>query len=436
VTRQTAAASARPGLLRVLGRWDLLALVINGIVGAGIFGLPAKVHALLGLYGLLAILVCAGVIGLVILCFAEVASRFNETGGPYVYASTAFGPVVGFLTGWLFWVARVAGGCAICSLLLQYIAYFDPALNQGLGRAMTAAGIIGALVAINYFGIGIATMVANGLTFGKLAALLIFVTFGLMHINPAAFNDIPLPSTARFAQSVLLLTFAFVGWESVVVLAGEARNPQRDLPIALVGGVCAVGILYFFIQLVCIGTLPQLAASERPIVDASRLFIGPAGATLITIGAVLSMVGTLSVTMLTISRMPYAIASAGQLPGWLAAVHPRYRTPHVAVLVSGMLVLGLTLSSSFVYLLTVSAIARLLVFAVGCASLPKLRRMPAVRPACFAVPGGALFPCAALLLIAWLLASSSWAETFDVAMLSSLGAIFYALGRWRARRMR
>lgn len=397
MTRQTAAASARPGLLRVLGRWDLLALVINGIVGAGIFGLPAKVHALLGLYGLLAILVCAGVIGLVILCFAEVASRFNETGGPFVYASTAFGPFVGFLTGWLFW-----GGCAICSLLLQYIAYFDPALNQGLGRAMTAAGIIGALVAINYFGIGIATMVANGLTFGKLAALLIFVTFGLMHINPAAFNDIPLPATARFAQSVLLLTFAFVGWESVVVLAGEARNPQRDLPIALVGGVCAVAILYFFIQLVCIGTLPQLAASERPIVDASRLFIGPAGATLITIGA----------------------------------VHPRYRTPHVAVLVSGVLVLGLTLSSSFVYLLTVSAIARLLIFAVGCASLPKLRRMPAVPAACFAVPGGALFPCAALLLIAWLLASSSWAETFDVAMLWSLGAIFYAFGRRRARGMR
>jgi amino acid transporter len=223
-----------------------------------------------------------------------------------------------------------------------------------------------------------------------------------MHINPAAFNDIPLPATARFAQSVLLLTFAFVGWESVVVLAGEARNPQRDLPIALVGGVCAVAILYFFIQLVCIGTLPQLAASERPIVDASRLFIGPAGATLITIGA----------------------------------VHPRYRTPHVAVLVSGVLVLGLTLSSSFVYLLTVSAIARLLIFAVGCASLPKLRRMPAVPAACFAVPGGALFPCAALLLIAWLLASSSWAETFDVAMLWSLGAIFYAFGRRRARGMR
>ncbi len=197
-----------------------------------------------------------------------------------------------------------------------------------------------------------------------------------------------------------------------------------------------MAILYFFIQLVCIGTLPQLAASERPIVDASRLFIGPAGATLITIGAVLSMVGTLSVTMLTISRMPYAMASAGQLPAWLAAVHPRYRTPHVAVLVSGVLVLGLTLSSSFVYLLTVSAISRLLVFAVGCASLPKLRRMPAVPPPCFAVPGGALFPCAALLLIAWLLASSSWAETFDVAMLSSLGAIFYAFGRRRARRMR
>lgn len=133
------------GLLRALGRWDLLALVINGIVGAGIFGLPAKVQSLLGVYGIWAILVCAAIMALVILCFAEVASRFAQTGGPFVYASVAFGPFIGFLTGWVLWVARVTGACAICNLLLQYLAYVDPGWNQGIGRIVTASAIIGML---------------------------------------------------------------------------------------------------------------------------------------------------------------------------------------------------------------------------------------------------------------------------------------------------
>jgi amino acid transporter len=175
--------------------------------------------------------------------------------------------------------------------------------------------------------------------------------------------------------------------------------------------------------------VPELAASERPLVDAAGIFLGPAGATLITIGAMVAMVGTLNVTMLTISRVPYAMALAGQLPRVLGSVHPRYRTPHVAVVLSGILVLGLTLSSSFVYLLTVSTISRLMVFAVTCASLPKLRKMPLVPAARFILPGGSIIPCAALALIAWLLASSSWVESRDVAILMVLGSAVYAARR-------
>jgi amino acid transporter len=420
--------------LRALGRWDLLALVINGIVGAGIFGLPAKVQSLLGVYGLWAILVCAAIIGLVILCFAEVASRFVETGGPFVYAGAAFGPAAGFLTGWLLWVARVTGCCAIANLLLDYTAFFDSGWNEGAGRLVSAAVILGTPTAIHYFGIKRAALFGNIVTVGKLVPLLAFIAFGLWHMDTARFVHGAAPVNARFAEAVLLLGFAFVGWESVVVTAGETQNPQRDLPFALLAGLCAVAILYLLIQLVCIGTLPQLAQSQRPIVDAAGTFLGTRGASLITVGAMISMVGTLNVTMLTVSRVPYAMAAAGQLPRALAVIHPRYRTPHVSVVLCGVLVLALTLSGSFVYLLTVSTISRLLVFSVTCLSLPKLRRMPAVPAARFVLPGGPAIPLAALVLIGWLLASSSWAETRDVVILILLGALLYAIGRLRRKK--
>jgi basic amino acid/polyamine antiporter, APA family len=421
-------------LLRAIGRWDLLALVINGIVGAGIFGLPAKVHALLGVNGLWAIIVCALIMGLVVLCFAEVASRFTQTGGPFVYAATAFGPLTGFLTGWILLAARLTGCCAICSLLLRYAAYFGPGVNHGAGRILAAIIIVGTLTLVHVLGIKRAVLFGNIVTIGKLLPLLIFVAFGLPHVPLARFAQAAAPANAHFAQAVLLLGFAFVGWESVVVAAGETCDPQRDLPFALIAGLAAVAILYLLIQAVCIGTVPQLSTSQRPIVDAAAAFLGTAGAAFITVGAMISMVGTLNVTMLTISRVPYAMALAGQLPRALGQVHPRYRTPHVAVIISGVLVLGLTLSSTFVYLLTVSTISRLMVFAVTCASLPKLRKTTAVPAARFVLRGGWIIPGAALATIVWLLASTSWIESRDVTILMLLGGLVYAAGRGRAKR--
>jgi len=417
-----------------------LALVINGIVGAGIFGLPAKVHALLGVYGLAAIVVCAVIMGLVTLCFAEVASRFTETGGPFIYAGAAFGPLAGFVTGWLLWIARVTGCCAISTLLLNYLSDLSAALNQGAGRIATATVIIGGLTVIHVQGIRRAAFFGNLVTVAKLSPLLLFVAIGVFHTDWTRLQPADVPTPKNFAEAVLLLSFAFVGWESVVVAAGETHDPRRHLPRALLTGLAVVAVLYVLIQLVCIGTLPLLAQSQRPLVDAGRMFLGPLGALMITVGAAISMIGTLNGSMITISRLPYAMAAAGRLPRVLAAIHSRYRTPHVAVLLSGALVLGLTLTGQFVYLLTVSTISRLLVFAVTCAALPKLRRGPQhgaeVPPARFVLRGGVLVPGAALMLITWLLASSSFAETRDVALLTAFGALLYAVGRRRRKAAR
>jgi amino acid transporter len=424
-------APEEAGLVRALGRWDLLALVINGIIGAGIFGLPAKVQALLGVYGLAAIVVCAAIIGLVILCFAEVASRFTETGGPFIYAGVAFGPLSGFLTGWVLWIARVTGCCAICSLLLQYLADLGPAMNQGPGRIATATVIIGGLTVIHVQGIQRTASLGNVLTVAKILPLLLFVAVGLFHLDGTRLRPAGPPLNEHFAEAVLLLGFAFVGWESVVVAAGETQDPRRHLPWALIIGLVLVAVLYGLIQLVCIGTLPQLASSQRPLVDAGRTFLGPAGTLLITLGAAVSMLGTLNGSMITVSRLPYAMAVAGQLPRALAAIHARYRTPHVAVVFSALLVLGLTLSGQFVYLLTLSTVSRLLVFGITCAASIALRRSSGVPSANFLLPGGPVIPLAALMSIGWLLASSSFTSTRDVAALTAVGALFYAIGRRR-----
>ena len=407
--------------------------MINSIIGAGIFGLPAKVHALLGAYGLGGILVCAAIMGLAILCFAEVASRYSQTGGPYVYAAAAFGPLAGFLTGWALLVARVAGFCAITALLLHYLAYLAPAFDQGIGRIATATMVVAALTAINVVGIRQATNFGNLVTAAKLAPLLLFVGVGLFHVDWSQMGHAAVPGNGQFAQGVLLLSFTLVGWESVVVAAGEVRDPQRELPRALLAGLACVALLMACIQLVCIGTLPGLAASERPIVDAGATFLGHAGALLLTAGAAASMLGVLHVTMITITRVAYAMAADGQLPRVLATIHPRFRTPHVAVASCGLLVLALTLSGQFTYLVTVSATARLLVYAVTCAALPVLRRKGTVPPARFVLPGGPAIPAAALALIAWLLASSSFAATRDVVALTVIGALLYAAGQWQRR---
>lgn len=419
----------RRGLARELGRWDLVALVLNGIVGAGIFGLPSKVHALLGAWGIAAIAACALIMTLVILCFAEVSSRFSETGGPYVYVREALGPFAGFETGWLLWIARLTGICAIGNLMIQYLSFLDPALGSGWPRQLILVGTLGALTVLHITGVKRAALVGNVITIAKLAPLLIFVGVGLGAIEPARFDFSVRPSNANFSNAVLLLGFAFVGWETAVVAAGELRDPRRDTPFALLLGVGIVALLYTAIQVVSIGTLADLAGSERPLADASRTFMGSAGASFIVAGAVVSMLGTLNGGMLTVSRLPFAMAEQGQLPAVLAAVHPRYKTPVPSILLSAAIIMGLTLTSTYVYVLTISTIARLLVFAATCVSLPILRRTEQARPALFRLRGGLVIPAAALAFIVWLLASTSLKESRDVGIAALAGAIVYLIAR-------
>jgi basic amino acid/polyamine antiporter, APA family len=421
------AQPTQEGLVRGISRWSLIAVAINGIIGAGIFGIPSKVFAQTGAYSLLAFAVCAAVVVLIILCFAEVGSRFSATGGPYLYAREAFGAAVGFEVGWLLWLARLTAFAANCNLLVDYVGFFWPQAAAAYWREATIIAVVTLLTIVNLIGVRDTAMASNLFTVGKLIPMVLFIAAGLFFINPGNYSFAEAPGYAGFSQSVLMLIYAFTGFEMAVIPAGEIRDPRRDLPRAILTAIAVVAVLYIGIQFVCIGTLPTLATSQRPIADASALFLGRAGAALIAAGVIVSIIGNLNVLILAGSRLPFAMAEGGDLPRWLARTHPRFRTPHPAIWVTIAVMLGLTLWSSFGTQVKISAITRLLSYSVTCAALIALRKKSDAPPAAFKAPAGVAVAIASLVLAGWLLSNSTWPDARDTAIAAALGlAIFFA----------
>jgi APA family basic amino acid/polyamine antiporter len=412
-------------LVRGIRRWDLVAIAINGIIGAGIFGLPARVYSLIGTYSLIAFVVCALVVALIILCFAEVSSRFDDTGGPYLYAREAFQPAVAFEVGWLIWLARVTAFAANCNLMINYLSYFWLPATTPFWRASIIVFVVAVLAAINLLGIRQAAIVSNAFTIGKLVPIIIFIAAGLFFLNPQAYEFGPSPTTAAFSQSVLVLVYAFTGFEMATIPAGEVRDPKKSLPRALLIAIVVVAILYILIQVVCVGTLPGLAQSTKPLADAGSLFLGPAGGAIISAGAIISITGNLNILLLSGSRLPFAMAEQKQLPAFVGSIHRRFFTPYVSILITAALMLFLTLKSSFLTALTISTIARLVTYAATCLALPVFRARTDVPAAVFRLPGGTIIAILSLLLIVWLLLNSNLGEAEAAAWAGGAGLVIY-----------
>ena len=416
-------------LVRGIRRWDLVAICINGIIGAGIFGLPSRVYALIGTYSLIAFVACALVVALIILCFAEVSSRFEETGGPYLYAREAYQPAVAFEIGWLIWLARVTAFAANCNLLISYLSFFWSSANTPLWRALIIIFVVTVLAFINLLGIRQAAIVSNAFTIGKLVPIILFIAAGLFFLNPQAYELGPTPSTADFSKSVLLLVYAFTGFEMATIPAGEVRDPQRNLPRALLIAILVVAVLYIMIQVVCVGTLPGLGQSQKPLADAGSQFLGAAGGAIISAGAIISISGNLNILLLSGSRLPFAMAEQKQLPAVVGSIHRRFFTPWVSILITAGLMLFLTLKSSFLQALTISTIARLVTYAATCLALPLFRARGEAPAAAFRLPGGTVIAILSLLLIGWLLLNSSLDEAKTAAIAGAVGLAIY-LAYW------
>jgi basic amino acid/polyamine antiporter, APA family len=384
-------------LRRALGRWDLTAIGINQVIGGSIFLLPSQVAGILGAWSPIAVALM-GVVSLsVALCFAELASRFDGTGGPYLYARKAFGDFFGFEVGWMQWFTRAASQATIMAGTTVALGYYWPIVEAGWPRALFIVTLAAALAWVNVRGIRQGAILVNAFTIAKLVPLALFVIVGCFHVDPSRLTTLP-PLTVREALAgALLLIFMYGGYEVVPVPGGETIDPRRDVPFALIATIFVVTAVMTLTQAVAQGVLPDLAAHSTPIADAAGLFMGAAGALLVAMGSVLSMTGNNAGQVLTGARMIYALAEHGQLPGWFGRIHPRYCTPANAVVFTSTIATTLALSGSFAKLAVVAAFARLIMYAGSAAATLRLRRAPQdLRPATFVIPFGPVVPMIAI----------------------------------------
>ena len=416
---------SRPHLMRAVGLFSLTAIAVNGTVGSGIFVLPAQVAKFLGPAALVAYVIAALAMCLIVLCFAEVATLFDRSGGPYLYARAAFGDLVGFEIGWMLLLARLTSIAAISNAFAAYLGFFWPAAATGAGRVIVITASLAILAVINFRGVKHGTWVNNLLTVSKLATLLVFVAAGVFLLDPNRPPAWSMPQPAALQHASFLLIFAFGGFEFAVVPGEEIERPKRNLPIALLSAIAVVTVFYVLIQFVAQSTLPDLATSATPLASAARRFLGPVGGVLLTAGAVLSTTGTNTALMLVTPRILFAMAEGRQLPQIFAGVHPRYRTPYVSIVAAAVLGWASAMYSGFAALAAISAIARLLYYIATCAALLVLRRkMPDVARG-FRVPGGATIPVAAVALSIWLLMGSTKTQISISAATLVAGAVVY-----------
>ena len=311
-------------LVRAIGRWSLSALMINAIIGSGIFGLPSIVTQMLGRFGPWAYLLAAAGIGLVAACFAEVSSQFSEAGGPYLYARVAYGQFAGIQVAWLAWLVRLTSGAANANIFVQYFGGFMPAAQWRLLRVMVLLFLIGGLAAINVVGVKAGANLSNFLAAAKLLPLMIFIAAGLLlmrHENtlsgPVAVAVVP--GLRQWLSTVLLIVFALSGFEAALIPMGEARDVRHDAPFAIFFSLIICAGIYMLIQVVVLRALGLNSGGDRPLAQAASVFLGSGGAVLMQVGALISVYGNLSAMMLNVPRLTYALAERGDFPRYLAS---------------------------------------------------------------------------------------------------------------------
>jgi APA family basic amino acid/polyamine antiporter len=427
-------APAAPALRRALGRWDLTAIGVNQVIGGAIFLWPAQVAAEIGAWSPIGF-IFIGLLSLsVALCFAELSSRFDATGGPYLYTRAAFGSFIGFEVGWMQWFSRASSQASIMAATAVALGYYWPTLTAGWPRGVFLAVSTMAFAWINVRGVRQGAWVVNVLTVGKLVPLAIFIAIGLAFVEPARLTTLPPVTVHQALAAGLLLIFVYGGYEVVPVPAGEAVDPRRDVPFAMVATILSVMLIMTLTQVVAQGVLPDVAGHATPIADAAAAFLGASGALLIGVGSVVSMTGNNAGQVLSGSRMIFALAEHGQLPSFLARVHPRFRTPANAILFTSAVALTLALSGSFATIAVVSALARLLMYAGSAAATLRLRSRAcaeAVNPATFVAPLGPVVPAVAILVCAGLAAGATRQQLLGGFVALAIGAALFAVQQWR-----
>jgi basic amino acid/polyamine antiporter, APA family len=396
--------TATPTLIRAIGRWSMVALAVNSIIGSGIFGLPSVVAGLVGRFSPEAVLVAGVAMGVIVACYAEIASRFTETGGHYLYVREAFGRLAGLQVGWMNLLSRLTACAAAVNLLVISLGEFWTQASAPLPRLVVVSVLVATLAAANYRGVAAGTLVSNVSVIAKLVPLAVVCAVGLVYlaVHPIAAPAAGGSTTDDWLKATLILFFSYGGYEVALNPVGEAKDPRRDAPFALFVSLGVVTLFYTALQFVVVGVLPDAAHSTRPLADVARVTMGEAGAVLISLGALISVYGYLSANLLNNPRTMFALAERRDFPAWFAAIHPRFRTPYVSVVVFAIVVWGFALFGNFAWNVTLSAVARLFYYGAVCAAVPALRRKQP-GAARLRLPGGPVLPVLGVLICVALL---------------------------------
>jgi amino acid transporter len=410
----------------------MVALAVNCIVGSGIFGLPAPVAGFVGRWSPVAVLLAGLAMAAIIACYAEAASQFTETGGHYLYVRRAFGRFAGVQVGWMTLLSRLTACAAAVNLLVISLGEFWPGAGAPLPRFAVVSLFVGTLGLANYRGVAAGTLVSNVSVVAKLVPLALVAAVGMVYLVAH-----PLPAAPASAvgldgwlKALLLLIFAYGGYEAALFPLGEAKDPRRDAGFALFAALLIVMLLYTVLQLVVVEVLPDAARSERPLADAARVMLGEGGAALISVGAMISVYGYLSANLLGAPRAMFALAERGDFPGYFAAIHPRFRTPYFSILVYAVLLWAFALLGSFTWNVTLSAVARLFYYGAVCAAVPVLRvKQPGA--AVLRLPGGPVIPVLGVLICLALLTRVDFSKSLILLAVILTATVNWLLTRGR-----
>ena len=424
-----ASAKTKEGLKRVVGVPGLALAIINGIIGAGIFALPAIVSIEMGAFGVFGYIFCSIMMAAIMLCYAEIGSRVTTSGGSYAYVEAAFGGFAGYIINWLYFFGwSILGSAALMNIITDSLAVIFPSFANPLIRTIFFFVLIGIMILINVRGAKQGIVLIKGITIIKLLPLLGIIIFGFSKVKAANLHWEHIPSLKTFGDTALILFFAFAGFETTLGVSGEFKNPKRTVPLGIFVGGIVVLIIYMLLQTVTQGMLgaDMVSFKDAPLAAVAEKIVGPAGATILLITAAISCFGGVSADVMATPRSLFAGANDGLFPKFLGKVHPKFATPYVAVTIYGSLIFIFSVSGGFRQLAILASAAILLIYLAVILATIKLRmKSPGTAEKTFKAPGGLIVPIIGIASITWLLSSLSKWEILSTIIFIAVICIIY-----------
>ena len=420
-------------LARRLGFFDVFCLGVNAIIGSGIFLFPGRLAGTAGPASVFAFLICGVLLITVALSYAEMSGMCRRNGGAYLYASEAFGPKIGYLVGWIALLTSIFSCATVASAIAKYLVLFNPIFAEAWVAKGLAVSLIIIFATINYLGVRLGSFTVNLFTIAKTGPLLLFVILGLFNLKGGNFQGVMDFDMGTMGAAIFLSLWPLQGFETTPVIAGESKNPQRDIPLATIASLLCVTVFYTLIQVAAVGSFSGLATSEKPLADAAAAFMGPIGATIIALGAFISMTGYLSGNTLGCPRYLEPLAEDGFLPVGLSKVHPRFQTPYRSILLTTSVVITMILFLDFKRLVDISNMAVISQYFSTCVAVIWLRYRQPERERGFRIPGGIIIPLLGCALSLWLLKNVKLDEflftLYFIAGGIGLAVLYHYLGK-------